>query len=156
LVRGFLKADPDAYLFSPAEAVAEHHAIRSAARTTNRTPSELGKRVASPGSERAQRYRRNSYLGALVRACDQAFPHPSLSARRPSKLTDAEREEFVAWRRAHRWSPNQLRHSAATAVRARFGLEAAQVVLGHSKADVTQVYAERDLSKAREIMREIG
>ncbi len=156
LIRGFLKVDPDAYLFRPTDAVAEHHAIRSAARTTNRTPSELAKRVANPGSGRAERYRRNSYLGALVRACDKAFPHPSLSAKRPSKLIQAEREELAAWRRAHRWSPNQLRHSAATAVRARFGLEAAQVVLGHSKADVTQVYAERDLSKAREIMREIG
>ncbi len=31
----------------------------------------------------------------------------------------------------------------ATEVRARFGLEAAQVLLGHTRADVTQTYAER-------------
>jgi integrase len=54
------------------------------------------------------------------------------------------------------WSPLQPRHTAATAIRASFGLEAAQVVLGHAKADVTQVYVERDLAKAREVMREIG
>jgi integrase len=55
-----------------------------------------------------------------------------------------------------RWSPNQLRHSAGTELRKRYGLEAAQVVLGHSKADVTQIYAERDLDKAAAIVREVG
>jgi len=54
------------------------------------------------------------------------------------------------------WSPNQLRHSAATEIRLRFGLEAAQVALGHSKAEVTQVYAERDWTKAAAVMREVG
>jgi site-specific recombinase XerC len=51
------------------------------------------------------------------------------------------------------WHPNQLRHTVATEVRARFGLVAAQAVLGHAKADVTQVYAERDLTRAAEVMR---
>jgi hypothetical protein len=37
-----------------------------------------------------------------------------------------------------------------------FGLEATQVVLGHAKADVTQVYAERDLAKGVEVARKIG
>jgi hypothetical protein len=35
-------------------------------------------------------------------------------------------------------------------------LEAAQVVLGHSRADVTQVYAERDLSLAERVAAQIG
>ena len=52
--------------------------------------------------------------------------------------------------------PNQLRHSAATEIRKQFGLEAAQVTLGHSQADVTQIYAERDLTLAAEVMRKIG
>jgi integrase len=54
------------------------------------------------------------------------------------------------------WCPNQLRHAAATQVRKEFGLEAAQIVLGHSKADVTQIYAERDLTKGLEVARLIG
>ena len=37
-----------------------------------------------------------------------------------------------------------------------FGLEAAQVVLGHSAADVTQIYAERDMAKAAEVMKQVG
>jgi integrase len=58
--------------------------------------------------------------------------------------------------RVPHWSPLQLRHTAATEIRARYGVEAAKVVLGHTKVETTQIYAERDLGKAREIMREIG
>jgi integrase len=54
------------------------------------------------------------------------------------------------------FSPNQLRHTVGTEVRAQFGLEAAQVILGHSRADVTQTYAERDMSKAQEVARKLG
>lgn len=54
------------------------------------------------------------------------------------------------------WSPNQLRHTAATIIRKQFGLEAAQVILGHSELSVTQVYAEADQEKAIEIARKIG
>ena len=54
------------------------------------------------------------------------------------------------------WHANQLRHSKATEVRRQFGLEAAQVSLGHAKADVTQVYAERDARLAVEVARKIG
>jgi integrase len=54
------------------------------------------------------------------------------------------------------WAPNQLRHNAATTIRREFGLEAAQVILGHSELGVTQVYAERDSAKAIEIARRIG
>jgi hypothetical protein len=35
-------------------------------------------------------------------------------------------------------------------------LEAAQVVLGHAKADVTQIYAARDLAKAIAITAKLG
>ena len=80
-------------------------------------------------------------------------PSVALEGRERSKLTDDRASELLAWRKAHRWHPNQLRHTAATLIRARFGLEAAQAVLGHASADMTQVYAERDLAKAAEVMR---
>lgn len=54
------------------------------------------------------------------------------------------------------WTPHQLRHTAATDVRKRFGLEAAQAVLGHAALGVTQVYAEKDLECARRVMGLIG
>lgn len=49
------------------------------------------------------------------------------------------------------WSPNQLRHTVGTEIRAKYGLEAAQVLLGHSTADVTQIYAERNWKLAVEV-----
>jgi integrase len=52
--------------------------------------------------------------------------------------------ERKAWRASHVWNPHQLRHSAATRIRREFGLDAAQVVLGHRTLAVTQVYAEQD------------
>jgi integrase len=55
-----------------------------------------------------------------------------------------------------KWTPNQLRHTKATEVRAKFGLEAAQVFLGHGSADVTQIYAERNLMLARKVARAVG
>jgi len=61
-----------------------------------------------------------------------------------------------SWRAEHRWHANQLRHTFGTETRRRFGLEAAQVTLGHAAADVTQVYAERDLSLAERVAAEVG
>ncbi len=73
-----------------------------------------------------------------------------------ARLTPAQRDEVRAWRKAHRWHPNQLRHTFATRVRKQHGLEAAQVLLGHSRADVTQIYAEKNEALAAEIAAKIG
>lgn len=54
------------------------------------------------------------------------------------------------------WNPNQLRHTVGTEIRRRFGIEGAQVVLGHAELGVTQVYAERDRARAIAIQGEIG
>jgi integrase len=45
---------------------------------------------------------------------------------------------------------------AKAILRRRFGLEAAQTVLGHAQADVTQIYAERDHALAADVMEKIG
>lgn len=73
-----------------------------------------------------------------------------------ARLTPAERAKVAAWRAARRWHPNQLRHAFATRVRKEYGPEAAQVLLGHARADVTQVYAERDQARAAEVAARIG
>ena len=93
-----------------------------------------------PASDPGARYTSRSYARAISRAIVVA------NAKRTEKGEEA----------LPHWHPNQLRHSAATEIRRQFGLEAAQVVLGHSRADVTQVYAERDFGRAKEIMRKIG
>lgn len=54
------------------------------------------------------------------------------------------------------WSPNQLRHSAATEARRGGGLDVAQLLLGHRHAEVTEVYAETDLARLRDWVRRHG
>jgi len=52
--------------------------------------------------------------------------------------------------------PEAVAATAATEIRKRFGLESAQVVLGHAKPNTTLIYAERDLAKAAAVMAEVG
>ena len=54
------------------------------------------------------------------------------------------------------WHPNQLRHSAATTIRALHDLEGAQAILGHSRPETTTIYAGRAIERGKAIMRTIG
>jgi len=54
------------------------------------------------------------------------------------------------------WHPHQLRHTCASKVRQRFGLDAATIVLGHRHGVTTEIYAEADFNRAIEVMREMG
>lgn len=54
------------------------------------------------------------------------------------------------------WSANQLRHTAAMGIRARFGLEAVAVALGHADVETSQVYADSDRALARKVAEELG
>jgi integrase len=54
------------------------------------------------------------------------------------------------------WHPNQLRHTRGTEVRKSHGLEAAQVVLGHADAKITEVYAESDTELAARVAMATG
>jgi site-specific recombinase XerD len=55
-----------------------------------------------------------------------------------------------------RFAPNQIRHAAATRIRRQFGLEAAQVILGHSNMNTTEIYAEKNVDAAVKIARDCG
>lgn len=79
---------------------------------------------------KAEAYTKDTYRKAIQRACDMAG--------------------------VERWSPNQLRHTAATIIEGLYGLDAAQAVLGHSKPDTTRIYSDAQAEVAARIMREIG
>ena len=129
----YLAREGTKYCFRPVDSMAKSRADQHAKR---KTPLSCGN---TPGSNRigrkakrtaGERYEVAVYRRAIHRACDRAgIP---------------------------RWSPNRLRHAAATAVRKQFGLEAAQVLLGHATANVTQIYAERDIAKGIEVARILG
>ncbi len=132
ILRKYLLRPEWDYCFSPKDSEARRRFLANQAR---KTPLSCGNRPgtnrkAKPQRSAGKRYTNDSYRRAIHRACEKAgIP---------------------------KWSPNRLRHSAATEIRRKFGLEGGQVVLGHAKADTTQIYAERDMQKAAEIMREIG
>jgi integrase len=130
IVKPFLKLDTQAYLFSPAEALATKRAEMRAARKTRVQPSQQHRRKQRQLRPPGPRYVPSSYSSAVRRACKKHGIEP--------------------------WHPHQLRHSHATEVRRQFGLEAAQVALGHSQAAVTEIYAERDLALAVKVAAQIG
>ncbi len=160
VLRPFLNLMISGFLFSPRRSEAARNAAKRTQRKTPLWPSHQARqaqeRNASPKRPPRECYNVASYRRAIARACDLAFPHPTLSVIPEKELTDPQREELKVWRSCHRWHPNQLRHTTGTEIRRRFGLEAAQACLGHAELGVTQIYAEKNLEAARQVMREIG
>ncbi len=154
----YLARDAQAYCFCPRDSEAKRRASLHDARTT---PLNCGNRPGSNKSGRTkrrtgERYTTDSYRRAIGRACDKAFPHPTFAAIAAAGRTPEQVAALKQWQKAHRWAPNRLRHTAGTEIRRQFGLEAAQVVLGHARADVTQVYAKRDAATACQVALIIG
>ncbi len=148
VLKPLLRHDLQAYIFAPEQSEAERRDRQHAERVT---PDGQGNgpgtnRVRRPKKTPGDRYATDTYNQALGYACDRAFPAPD----------GLDGKALRQWRRDHKWGANQLRHSFATHVRREHGLEAAQVLLGHAAADVTQVYAERDSAKAIGVALKIG
>lgn len=171
VLKPFLRTQLHEYLFQPAEADAERRQALHKVRKSPMTPSQRKRAAAAARRKRRSRapgdhYDTASYRRAIARGCQQAFhmpeeyqdPRPGTKAA-AADTADAQkwrREKRQQWNREHIWSPNQLRHTAATKLRKEYGLEAAQVILGHATLTVTQVYAEKNIEAARKIMAEVG
>ncbi len=161
ILRPYLNRLPEAHCFSPADSERQRSALRRTGRKSPLTPSQ---RQRQPRVDRsrppADRYTKDSYRRAVTRACELAFEMPAELKRIPRSLPQAERDRLKLaasrWRKQHCWTPNRLRHTRATMIRRQFGIEAAQVVLGHSDPCTTEIYAERDFRKAAKVMEEIG
>ena len=159
----FLLRPADAYCFSPSEA--ERERLEALAASTRNGGKRVGaNRKPQPRRTAGDHYTRDSYRRAIDRGCEKAFPLPATLAPRDdetaekweARLTKEERRQIKAWRKAHHWHPHQLRHSYGTYVRREDNLESAQILLGHSRADVTQIYAERDIERAKRVALKIG
>lgn len=147
IVKPFLKLATTAYLFSPAEAEAERNIQRRQTRQSKMTPSQAARQAKSnPRRAKRDRYDRDSYRRAIT----YAIKKMNQSLQRKAEETGGHFQPIP------NWCPLQLRHTRATEVRKRYGIEAAQVTLGHTRADVTEVYAERNLAQAQKVAREIG
>jgi integrase len=174
ILSGWLRADPDAYLFRPEEAEEERRVAKRAARKTRLTPSQRArKRKARPQKFPGDHYDARAYGHAIRAACRQAFPHPTVVeflariAARPRGQRRALRHELSRWKvehwaevqdweRKHAWHPHQLRHGVATRLRKEFGVDIARIILGHTSPIVTEIYAELDREKALAVVGKIG
>lgn len=122
--------DPTLTLFSPYRAREERFRAYRLKRKSKVQPSQLKRRKTNPQRLPAAEYTPHTYAHAVRVAARKAkVPH---------------------------WHPNQLRHTFATRVREQHDLEATQVLLGHSRADVTQVYVERNEQLAVAVAAEMG
>jgi len=133
--------------FSPAESETKRRVEMRVRRKSRVQPSQVNRKKARPARPPRESYTKDSYTRAIRRGVDKA----NKAIQEDAKEFQIDNPVLLAY-----WAPNRLRHARATEVRRNYGLEAAQVVMGHARADVTQVYAERDSARAVEIMKEIG
>jgi site-specific recombinase XerD len=145
VLKPLLTSDPGKYVFSPADASAEQSRERREARKTklydSHVTAQAKKRKRSPRRSPGDRYDVASYRRAIRYAIQKAN-----KGRRANGLPDIPA-----------WSPNRLRHSAATTLRRDYDLDTSKAVLGHTSPEVTaRFYAELDAEKARRAMRELG
>jgi len=123
-------------------------------RKTKVQPSQVNRRRRHPERRPGEKYRTTSYYYAIRRGVDAANKERACDSCRLRE--PADRCETCKAASLPYWHPHQLRHSHAAEARRQFGLEAAQVALGHSQANVTEVYAERDLALAMNVAAAIG
>jgi integrase len=168
VVKPWLRTNLSEFIFSPREGEAARQAQRRKERKTPLWPSHVRhqrrKRKARRARGPTDRYTTNTYAKAIQRACDMAFPPPDAIAQREGeskrawleRLTPEQRADLAAWRKAQRWHPHQLRHTAATMIRKEHGVELARIILGHASAFTTEIYAEADRRQAQDVMGKIG
>lgn len=141
LLKPYLDNRVEGYLFSPKEAEAQRNSVRKANRQSPMTPSQR-RRKPKAFSTRAKRdsYDTDSYRRAI-----------KYGIKKVNKRRERNKLPLIP-----EWCPLQVRHSRATELNEIYGIEAAAVSLGHAHADVTKVYAERNLKLAIEVAKKAG
>ena len=111
---------------------------------------------------------REMLLPRLLRPADKCVFSSELKGTRPYEKRALGRAIDRAIKRINRkrkeqgepqlehWHPYQLRHTRATEAREQYSAEVCQVLLGHSKIDMTQHYAQLTKSKALDLSKQLG
>jgi integrase len=137
IIRRHLKPNIEAYLFSPADAVAEFRALQRRERKTKVQPSQVDRRKRPPKKKPGERYTPQSYGHAITEAI-----------KRHNRKAGVEQIPH--------WHPHQLRHLRALELKREFGLDEARAVLGHRSPVITEHYATLDITKAATVMEKLG
>lgn len=145
LLRPYLLRDHQAYCFSPKESERQRLAKLHEDRTT---PLHYGNRPGTnrkddPQTQPGECFISGTY-GNSVRKAVKA-------ARRDIKLNGGDPDKELP-----KWTPYQLRHTAATKARKIFNYETAGALLGHSNLSATAIYAERNQGLADAAAKKFG
>ncbi|MGI6417130.1 MAG: tyrosine-type recombinase/integrase [Thermoguttaceae bacterium] len=144
----YLLRAADSFCFSPAESekrrLEERHAERVVPMSCGNKPGS--NKVRHPKKQPGDRYTRDSYRRAIHNAVN------AINRERRKAAEEAGEEPTLL----PLWSPNRLRHSAATKIRAVYGLEAVQSVLGHASMNTSEIYAEKSADLAKTVALRIG
>lgn len=146
VLRPLLLRPAEAHCFSPADSERWRKRELRERRLSKVQPSQVDRSKAAPERTPSDRYGKDSYARAIARAVARA---------NRAEVTAAEKEGRTP-ELLERWSPNQLRHARATELRQRFGVEAAQVALGHADPKTTLIYAEADHKLAADVASKTG
>jgi hypothetical protein len=139
ILRPFVEAkkdNPEAFLFSPKDAIKQHREKLRENRKSKPTPSQIERTKSAkkrkPKHSFGERYTAGSYRTAVQRAQERArkagvdIPH---------------------------WFPHQIRHESVSEIKARFGMKAARDMAGHSNSKVTKGYAHEKLERMANVAR---
>jgi integrase len=130
ILKPWLRTNLEDFLFSPHEAREARFQEMRAKRQTKVQPSQMNRKKRKPTKVPGRYWTEQSYRRAIREACIKAD--------------------------VPLWYPNQLRHNAATNLRREHGIELARIILGHSTAFTTEIYAEADKLQAMEVIAKIG
>ncbi len=141
----FLLRNENSYCFSPAESEKYRRDQNTAKR---KTPISYGNSVGTNRKDNPSRkpgdiYDFKSYGKAVLRAIT--------AARKDIKTNGGDPDTELP-----KWTPYQLRHTAATKARKMFNYETAGALLGHNKMSATAIYAERNQGLADEAAKKFG
>ncbi|MGO9916350.1 MAG: tyrosine-type recombinase/integrase, partial [Isosphaeraceae bacterium] len=124
------RTDPECWRYVPGAHKTQHRGKPRVIFLGPKCQQILTRRILKAGTGRVFPISRSSVRTAIIRGCRRAS--------------------------VPNWSPNQLRHAAATEIRAKYGIEGAQVILGHSQVTTSQIYAEVNVERGREIAKLVG
>ena len=137
LKRHLSKRTEEEYVFTPARAMKSCWDAKRAKRKTPVQPS--------------QRKRAEERKGKYVKYREQI--NPTTIGR---VVSTACKKAIAAKKISQSWTPYDLRHTAITNVRTKYGAETAQHFAGHSNLDTQRIYDHSALDAASKVAEEIG
>jgi integrase len=138
IIKRHLRPNVEAYLFSPADSVAELRVRQRQGRKSKVQPSQRDRRKTHPQKRPGDHYTTRTYGATLHQAIE-----------RHNRKVPAERQ-------IPHWHLHQLRHLRALELKREFGLDVARAVLGHRSPTLTEHYATLDVAAAAQAMAKLG